>query len=746
MLEYKQPLKILNIKNLNISNMKKILFFGLVVLISGNIFAAQYDIGVMSLDMNKFYYNDIEYIVVAGKVKNYGTEIVNTYKVNYQVNDGDIYTYNVSGAILAPNAERAFMHPEPIDPVIPGVHTIKVWTSLPNGRDDENPDNDLRTHVFEVYDVNAVFHRTILIEAYTSSTCVPCVAGNANLKTRLEENTGLYSLIKYQMSWPGNGDPYYTLEGGVRRTYYGINSVPWAQIDGSAWTGNSGNVTAQILTNRQFQPAFIDIQVDYYVEGHTVHAKTAVSTKNNISDPNLILYIAIVEKETHENRITSPNESNGEKDFQQVMKKFMPDANGIILGDLKVDVPYINVQEWEFKGNYRRPNNGIAPINHDIEHTVEDFGNLSIVAWIQNKSNKSVEQAANGKDTGKPSVYFTAVNGEYGTISATINDEPVEGGDFVETGKTIVFTALPIEGYMVKEWKVNGEVFDVKSNNSIEIIVNNYIDVTVEFQKINNFSVIYGTINEFGTLSAATADEVEIVSGESLLIGTKIIFTAVPEERYEVSKWVVNNELIPDFTENEYIIESLDKDVDVTVEFLAIPCFSVVYGTANEFGTLSAIADEIEINSGESIIRGTKIIFTATPEEEYEISKWIVNNELIPDYTGNEYVIESLDKDIEVTVDFIEKEVGISNKLLSDIVLYPNPFTNEIIINNPAMVRSIEILDITGRKLLLRSSQAENKEQKVAMFINVSHLTSGIYFVTIENIYSEKIVYKIIKK
>ncbi len=40
------------------------------------------------------------------------------------------------------------------------------------------------------------------------------------------DNPGEYSLIKYQMNWPGNGDPYYTEEGGVRRDYYGVSSVP----------------------------------------------------------------------------------------------------------------------------------------------------------------------------------------------------------------------------------------------------------------------------------------------------------------------------------------------------------------------------------------------------------------------------------------------------------------------------------------------------------------------------------------
>ena len=33
-------------------------------------------------------------------------------------------------------------------------------------------------------------------------------------------NPGKYTYVKYQMNWPAPGDPYYTNEGGVRKTYY----------------------------------------------------------------------------------------------------------------------------------------------------------------------------------------------------------------------------------------------------------------------------------------------------------------------------------------------------------------------------------------------------------------------------------------------------------------------------------------------------------------------------------------------
>ena len=58
-----------------------------------------------------------------------------------------------------------------------------------------------------------------LYEVFTSSTCGPCAYANPILDAVLEANPGTHSLVKYQMNWPGSGDPYYTAEGGVRGNF-----------------------------------------------------------------------------------------------------------------------------------------------------------------------------------------------------------------------------------------------------------------------------------------------------------------------------------------------------------------------------------------------------------------------------------------------------------------------------------------------------------------------------------------------
>jgi len=44
------------------------------------------------------------------------------------------------------------------------------------------------------------------------------------------------------MDWPSPGDPYYTEEGGIRKTYYGISAVPNIVGNGEVFSASMSNV------------------------------------------------------------------------------------------------------------------------------------------------------------------------------------------------------------------------------------------------------------------------------------------------------------------------------------------------------------------------------------------------------------------------------------------------------------------------------------------------------------------------
>ncbi|MCL2167714.1 MAG: T9SS type A sorting domain-containing protein [Lentimicrobiaceae bacterium] len=525
----------------------------------------QYDLGVISTTLDDRLPSTIDY-AIQGKIKNFGTTNINNYKISYKVDDDPVQTYTVSGVNIVQGTEANFNHPTKVSPVI-GQHQIKIWTSEPNGEEDQFTPNDTLQKSYEVYDSSDEVPRYILLEEFTSSTCAPCTGGNVNLANVLKQNDavgGKYTLIKYQMNWPGVGDPYYTLEGGTKRAFYSVNAVPSLYVDNTYRSVLSG-FTNQILLDAQALPAFCDIQAEYRVDGKMVTASAIIIPKIDYPT-NIQFFMAIVEKTTYKNKM-----SNGETEFEQVMKKFMPNEQGISLGNLTANLPIVKDQTYTFNGEYRLPINGQNAniINHAIEHSVEDFGNLEVVVWAQNMTTKEVLQSATAQlsNMDQKSVYFTPL-GENGTLSATLIGNTINSGIKVVKGSTVIFTAVPDEEFKVKNWKLNGEIVPDITENEYTLTINTHSVVTVEFisSAVTTYPLTYAVVNGNGTISA-TQNGNPIASGEEIVSGAEVVFTAVPNTDYKVLNWKLNGVVIDGNQTNSLEI-TVTGATSVTVEFV----------------------------------------------------------------------------------------------------------------------------------------------------------------------------------
>jgi hypothetical protein len=326
---------------------------------------------------------------IAGVITNQGTEAITSFELNYKVDAGTVVTQSVTGVNIASFATYNFTHSTPWVPAN-GSHTIYVWTSNPNNHIDQSTGNDSIQMSIIAYDPSSAVQRLPLHESFTSSTCAPCVTGNANMKSIFTANPNKWVLLKYQMSWPGSGDPYYTAEGGTRRTYYNVSSVPNLKVDGGfAFDDNSSSYTTTALNAAYAVPSFVDLTADLVMlAGQDL--KVDVNIDPNIDLPASVkLFVAIVEKTTFNNV-----GSNGEVEFDYVMKKMLPDANGKVVGPLTNGTAHAETLNYTFVGNYRCPANATSPINHSIEHSIEDFNNLIAVVWLQDVNTKAVFQAA----------------------------------------------------------------------------------------------------------------------------------------------------------------------------------------------------------------------------------------------------------------------------------------------------------------------------------------------------------------
>ncbi|MDR0206577.1 MAG: T9SS type A sorting domain-containing protein [Bacteroidales bacterium] len=276
-------------------------------------------------------------------VTNLGKQTINTIELSYQLNDEQIVSETFNSFNLTSLGSKTVSFTQPLQ-MNPGTSTLKINVVTVNGVADDNPENDLFTAAINVATQEGT--RRVCIEHFTSSTCPPCVGVNQQMKSLTDNpaNAGKFGITKYQMSWPAPGDPYYTAEGGTRRTYYGVNAVPMVFFNAKA---NSVNQT--VFNNALTVPAFIDIDGNYEINGKNIIINANI--KSYLDIPSVRAYVIVNEKKT-----TGNVGNNGEKEFFHVMMKMLPNANGqtisLTAGETKslnfdFDMSSTNVEEMD---------------------------------------------------------------------------------------------------------------------------------------------------------------------------------------------------------------------------------------------------------------------------------------------------------------------------------------------------------------------------------------------------------------
>ena len=411
-------------------------------------------------------------VTISGKLQNMGTTTVTSMDVNYTIDGGATVTESLSGLSLATGDYYDFNHGTTWSPSAAGVYDIAVWATNINGASDMNTANDMVSGQVTVYD-NATVRRPML-ESFTSSTCGPCVAGNVNVASVLTGYTDdQYSLLKYQMSWPGSGDPYYTLEGGDRRTYYNVNAVPDFILDGNDWQGNSSSLVNSQIDAVIAEPAFTDISSYFTVTGQTVDITVSVNPIGDFTN-SLTLYTAIYEIKTYNNV-----GSNGETEFGNVMKKMVPGSMGFALPTLQSGVPVVENFSHTFQGSYTLPPDANSPIDHSTQHSIEDFNNLGVVTWIQDDATKEVIQST------------------ISTISAT-NVEELQTTKLMlfpnpaENTATVAFEGLEGSNVQIELYNLLGELVFTGNHTSTSNFDYYNIDVTTFNNGIYNLVLKVG--------------------------------------------------------------------------------------------------------------------------------------------------------------------------------------------------------------------------------------------------------------
>ena len=332
------------------------------------------------------YFNDAPYTITA-IFNNLGLDTVNSMDINYSANNGNVVTESLTNLNLGTYISDTFDFNTLWNPNSDGNYDVAIWASNINGFSDLDNSNDTVRKNLHVFGNTAP--RRPMLETFVSSTSQYSVTGNVDLQSILAPNSGNYTLLKYQMSWPSPGDPYYTVEGGQRRTFYAVNTVPRLVMNGVTQNNPIGFTQAEFDESVNLY-SFVNLSADYSVGGQTVDINVQIDpvVDGNGVWNNLVLHAAIFEYTTFNNA-----SSNGEFEFYNIMKKMVPDISGTAITNLLPNnTQNINLS-YTFNGQYMLPPDADSPIDHSVGHTVEDFNNLGVAVWIQDMDTKYILQS-----------------------------------------------------------------------------------------------------------------------------------------------------------------------------------------------------------------------------------------------------------------------------------------------------------------------------------------------------------------
>jgi hypothetical protein len=216
------------------------------------------------------------------------------------------------------------------------------------------------------------YDRLSVVEQFTSATCGPCVAAGPVMAKVISLANGSVS-IRYHMNFPAPGDPWNVAnpaENASRQTYYAVNGIPTARVNGKA-TVDPRNETALVAGINADNGAKSPARVTVTQTGATVKVKV----ETNVDLKAHKLHVALVSRKTELPNLGSQlGNWNGETEFGDAMLKMMPNAAGT---NLQLDAN--SSKEFDFSFT---PGQG----------QLWPEGQQYVVAFIQANANKEIIQ------------------------------------------------------------------------------------------------------------------------------------------------------------------------------------------------------------------------------------------------------------------------------------------------------------------------------------------------------------------
>ena len=452
----------------------------------------------------------------------------------------------------------------------------------------------------------------------------------------------------------------------------------------SAQPAEGGTVTASYLTSYEDPPVSLGsgetVKNGEYVnftatpnEGYEVEkwefngtpdasaAGKSECSKTIDADMTVVVYFKQTAGQTATHTVTVSAEPASEKNYVAI--KDYDTYGDIASGSAVEEGKLINVYAYCDKNKYKFDYWEVNGVRSD-EYTTDKIRGYVVTEDVTFK--------AYFKELAMLPVTFS-VNGPGTIVVKNSSGKVLTSGDKVLEGAYVKFVATPGENAELRDWTINGATdkagktkFSYKMDPSKpNTFVANFVSTATPQEYVVTF---VADPVEGGTIKATnTATYKEIASGSSVAAGAPLDFEATANDGYEFEKWTVNGADTPgSITAAEKLsITEITGETSVVAHFKSTaPAEKYAVTFASEpagAGTVTAtyydsdIDDEVAFNSGAEFAAGVWVTFTAKPEADYKVEKWLVNDKAIEMPSDPRVYVHKVDGALDVKVVFTTK-------------------------------------------------------------------------------------------
>ncbi len=599
-------------------------------------------------------------------------------------------------------------------------------------------------------DFSIVTNRTMLkplYELFTSSTCSPCGYANPIIDAVLDANQGSHSVIKYQMNFPGSGDPYYIPENGVRGQYYNVQGVPTLRVN--AQSVNPYQFSQSVYDSFLGQPTNMEIEItNAYIDQSMIIAIEADIMVSENYDAGLIVHMAVLEKLT-----TGNTGNNGEREFHHVAMKMLPNGEGAPLPALTPGNPHNLVFYYDMEQTFmEKPNrlellifvqnnqtkeiiqSEMADVDHDFEDFMltfevkDSFGNLAPGAFVFVQ-----EHGSNNANEDGLAIYQGVFPGVYEYEISASGLYPTEGTVEVTDDDVLVQIVLEVpEFYFYEDFYL-----EIPATWTVHATSPDFLywagEKVIFFRQSGAMNPILLVAPEIDLSPAEMLyfDAGEVQGAATIILGT-VTDPNDPSTFTELASYTPTGTM----QTFSFDLTQLDDPDGIRLAWkhqgglMTYFSFDNVIITVGEAQTywllLDANPQDAGIVEGNGLyLPGEEITLNAIANPDWEFLHWTdLEGVFVSDQPEFVYVMPEFDV---ILIAHFESTVSVAEHGGSRANVFPNPAGDRFTVSANSIIHRLTITDLTGRLIY----QQQTNELQVTISTEV-FTANGLYLISIQ--------------